>query len=148
MAATMNNLHRSSSRRCDVCGVDREQILERDKELIDQLAAMTAARDHCKAQTAEAHELRQRQVGDLKRENERLRELYDNLRGFKEKGWTIDHLMECEEALRCVEAEVERLRAQIVLMEPVLVAADRTRMAYDAMLEGRDIGRLDEWTAQ
>lgn len=38
----------------------------------------------------------------LREENARLRELYDNQRGFAEQGWTIDHLMECEEALRTV----------------------------------------------
>lgn len=41
-------------------------------------------------------------------ENERLRELYDNARSFKARGWSIDHLMECEEALRTVQETAER----------------------------------------
>lgn len=49
----------------------------------------------------------------VKAENERLRELYANAVAIKERGWSIDHLMECDEALRTVETYAERLRAAI-----------------------------------
>lgn len=49
----------------------------------------------------------------LEAENERLRELYENVVSNRSRfGWTINHLLECEEALRMVEAESERLRAE------------------------------------
>lgn len=50
----------------------------------------------------------------LRTENERLRELYENVVGNRERfGWTINHLLECEEALRTVEVVAERLRADL-----------------------------------
>jgi predicted nuclease with TOPRIM domain len=50
----------------------------------------------------------------LRAENDRLRALYENAVGNREQfGWTINHLLECEEALRTVEAEVERLRDEL-----------------------------------
>jgi hypothetical protein len=76
----------------------------------------------------------------LREENARLRELYENAVQNRDRfGWTINHLLECEEALRTAQEEMAKA-------EPVLVAADRVREAYDAMTEGRDIGRLSEWT--
>jgi hypothetical protein len=38
---------------------------------------------------------------ELRAENDRLRELYENAVGNRERfGWTINHLLEAEEALR------------------------------------------------
>lgn len=43
----------------------------------------------------------------IKRENERLRDLYENLADNRERfGWTINHLLECEEALRAAQEEL------------------------------------------
>jgi hypothetical protein len=83
---------------------------------------------------------------ELRAENDRLRELYENAVGNRERfGWTINHLLEAEEALRCAEQEAGRLRAELAKQEAVLVAADRVYEAYSAMLEGRDVGRLADW---
>jgi hypothetical protein len=41
--------------------------------------------------------------------------------------------------------QLEQMRAELRSAEPVLVAADRVREAYEAMIEGRDVGRLPEW---
>jgi hypothetical protein len=80
---------------------------------------------------------------ELRAENDRLRELYENAVGNRERfGWTINHLLECEEALRSAEQEAGRLRAELAKQEAVLVAAERIYDAYGAMLEGRDAGRL------
>lgn len=57
-------------------------------------------------------------VERLSAENARLRELYENVVQNREQfGWTINHLLECEDALRMAEeardearAEAERLR--------------------------------------
>lgn len=47
----------------------------------------------------------------LKAENERLRDLYENAVINKGRfGFTINHLLECDEARRTVEQEAERLR--------------------------------------
>lgn len=43
------------------------------------------------------------------------------------------------------EAEVERLTAELGNQEAVMVAADRLWTAYQAMLDGEDVGRLPEW---
>lgn len=48
-------------------------------------------------------------------------------------------------ALREVLAERDELCAQLAKVESVLVAADRLHEAYDAMLDGQDIGRLPAW---
>jgi hypothetical protein len=40
----------------------------------------------------------------------------------------------------------EKAEAELRKAEPVLVAADRIREAYEAMMEGRDVGRLADWT--
>lgn len=57
----------SGPSRCPSCGVSKQQILRHHNQRVDelsaQLAAMTAARDLCKQQTAEVGELRQWQVG-------------------------------------------------------------------------------------
>lgn len=90
--------------------------------------------------------MRQHELADLRAErdaalaeNARLRELYENAVGNRERfGWTINHLLECEEALRVSEAQQRKA-------EQVLVAADRLHQAYDAMLHGRDMGRLGDW---
>jgi hypothetical protein len=83
---------------------------------------------------------------ELRAENDRLRDLYENAVGNRERfGWTINHLLEAEEALRCAEQEAGRLRAELAKQEAVLVAADRVYEAYSAMLEGRDVGRLADW---
>jgi hypothetical protein len=83
---------------------------------------------------------------ELRAENDRLRELYENAVGNRERfGWTINHLLEAEEALRCAEQEAGRLRAELAKQEAVMVAVDRIYDAYGAMLEGRDVGRLPEW---
>lgn len=44
-----------------------------------------------------------------------------------------------------LEAEVERLTAELGNQEAVMVAADRLWTAYQAMLDGEDVGRLPEW---
>lgn len=53
-------------------------------------------------------------------ENARLRELYVNAVDIEKRGWTIDHLLECDEAWRdaevrvaTAEAVVESLRAAL-----------------------------------
>lgn len=54
-----------------------------------------------------------RERDEARKENTRLRELYENVVGNRKRfGWTIDHLLECDEALRCVEAENGRLREE------------------------------------
>lgn len=46
---------------------------------------------------------------DLRAENQRLRDLYENAIGNRERfGWTINHLLECEDALRTIEATATR----------------------------------------
>lgn len=48
---------------------------------------------------------------ELRAENKRLRELYENAVINRGRfGWTINHLLECEEALNMVEGEAGRLR--------------------------------------
>jgi hypothetical protein len=59
---------------------------------------------------------------ELKTENERLRELYSNQAKLAERGWNIDHLLECEEALRTVEEEASQLRL-LVLTAPSYIGA-------------------------
>jgi hypothetical protein len=55
---------------------------------------------------------------ELRAENDRLRELYENVVGNRERfGWTINQLLECEEALRCAEQEAGRLRAELAKQE-------------------------------
>jgi hypothetical protein len=52
----------------------------------------------------------QEEIDRLKAENARLRELYENATGCREKfGWTINHLLEGDEALRTVEEASSRL---------------------------------------
>jgi hypothetical protein len=52
-------------------------------------------------------------VEALEAENKRLRALYENVTVNRERfGFTINHLLECEEALRCVEERAEALEAQ------------------------------------
>lgn len=47
-------------------------------------------------------------MNKLEVENARLRELYENVTGNRERfGWTIDHLLECEESLRVAEEATE-----------------------------------------
>lgn len=66
--------------------------------------------DNCNTERREAWDERE----ELRAENKRLRELYENVVGNRERfGWTIDHLLECDEALRCAEAEAEGLRGEI-----------------------------------
>jgi hypothetical protein len=48
-------------------------------------------------------------------------------------------------AAKKLEAEAAELRERLRKVEPILVAADRVHEAYEAMLEGRDIGRLADW---
>lgn len=46
----------------------------------------------------------ERLLGDIICERDRLKALYENAVGNRERfGWTINHLLECEEALRTVE---------------------------------------------
>ena len=46
-------------------------------------------------------------------ENKSLRELYENVTGNRERfGWTINHLLECEDALRAAEERAEEARAE------------------------------------
>lgn len=46
-------------------------------------------------------------------ENKRLRELYENVTANRERfGWTINHLLECQEALRTVEQHEAEVRAE------------------------------------
>jgi hypothetical protein len=54
------------------------------------------------------------EISALEAEVDLLRGLYENAVGNRERfGWTINHLRECEEALRCVEQEAERFRADL-----------------------------------
>jgi hypothetical protein len=77
-------------------------------------------------------------------ENARLRELYENVTGNRERfGWTINHLLECEEALRVAEEQlagaVEALREikRVAAIEapPVSdeVPAKVWKIAFDAL---------------
>jgi hypothetical protein len=50
------------------------------------------------------------------------------------------------EQLRGAVERAEKAEAELRKAEPVLVAADRIREAYEAMMEGRDVGRLADWT--
>lgn len=97
---------------CDDCG---PSILDEALEDIETEVEYAQAMRRIGVELAQTGQNMLDNMGDsaridaLERENERLRGLYDNLRGFAEKGWTIDHLMECEEALRCAEARVAQL---------------------------------------
>lgn len=51
--------------------------------------------------------------------------------------WIARHREACE--------QLDQMREELRRAEPVLVAADRIREAYEAMMEGRDVGRLAEW---
>jgi hypothetical protein len=52
-------------------------------------------------------------------ENERLRELYQNVTQNQERfGWTINHLLECDDAVSQLMAEVERLTSEIEILRP------------------------------
>jgi hypothetical protein len=54
----------------------------------------------------------------------------------------------CPDDAHLILAEVERLQTELRRAEAVLVAADRIVTAYEAMLEGRDLGDLPDWTAR
>ena len=60
-------------------------------------------------------------------ENKRLRALYENVtRNQEQFGWTINHLLECEEALRVVEAhaaERDALAARVEELEARIARA-------------------------
>lgn len=72
------------------------------------------------------------EVDKLRAENERLRELYENVTGNRERfGWTINHLLECEEALRAAHEYAERIRAE---------ARAATLREVEAWLEAREVG--------
>lgn len=59
----------------------------------------------------------------LEAENARLRELYENAVGNRERfGWTINHLLECEEALRVAQ---EQSAAGLTPKEEMLTAEIR-----------------------
>jgi hypothetical protein len=77
-------------------------------------------------------------VEALEAENTRLRLLYENAIGNRERfGWTIDHLLECEEALRTVEERAEALEAQ---RDEALEALDTPAWGeYPAAAEARRI---------
>jgi phage gp16-like protein len=45
-------------------------------------------------------------------------------------------------------ARAEKAEAELAKVEAVLVAADRVREAYDAMLDGRALGRLPDFGGQ
>lgn len=79
-------------------------------------------------------------------DNARLRAEQDNA-GFVP--WrlaqdAIDELIAERDSLR---SRVKELEAERERAEAVLVAADRVKEAYDAMIEGRDVGFLPDWTA-
>lgn len=84
----------------------------------------------------------------------RIRDLETRLEGASEGGaFDSARVGDLTRALDATIAErgaaierVEQLEKQIRLIEPVLVAADRVRTAYDAMTEGRDVGRLADFT--
>jgi hypothetical protein len=86
----------------------------------------------------------------LRAENDRLRDLYENaVTNRKNFGWTINHLLECEEALRMAEGEATAIRelAQraVPFVQAVLnMADDRTPslawMADAAALIGSESG--------
>lgn len=71
-------------------------------------------------------------------------------------GWQVDRGALLESAQRVeldldtaearhLRSGVEVLIRELEAVEAVLVAADRVREAYDAMLAGRDVGRLPDW---
>lgn len=65
-----------------------------------------------------------------------------------ELGWALSCSGVHPEAVKIVEglqSEVERLSEELAKVESVLVAADRVREAYDAMLEGRKLGPLPDF---
>jgi hypothetical protein len=68
-----------------------------------------------------------------------------SVKGRAPEGWE-DELNAAWGIVNSLRAEVERLRAELAKAEPVLVAADRIHDAYAAMLLGRDLGRLPDWT--
>lgn len=54
----------------------------------------------------------ERERDEAREEAKRLRALYENAVGNRERfGWTINHLLECEDALACVEAKAEQAEA-------------------------------------
>lgn len=77
------------------------------------------------------------QESSLEAENARLRALYENAVGNRERfGWTINHLLEADEAVRTIEEEAERLR------EALTFYADRRNHAGVGVSQVyRDAGR-------
>jgi hypothetical protein len=53
-----------------------------------------------------------------------------------------------QERLGEAEETLDEMRVELAGAEQVLVAADRLREAYEAMPEGRDLGRLPDWQSR
>ena len=71
----------------------------------------------------------------LEAENKRLRELYENVTGNRERfGWTINHLLECEETLHTTEAEVIDNHAELVRLRRI-VEGVQSKTALDIVVE-------------
>jgi hypothetical protein len=79
------------------------------------------------------------EIARLKAENERLRELYENVVGNRERfGWTINHLLECDEALRVAEARVAELESSeghTLIPNEHLIELATSREPHDALTD-------------
>jgi DNA repair exonuclease SbcCD ATPase subunit len=91
------------------------------------------------------------QLAEVEAENVRLRELYENVAAIKARGWTIDHLMECEESLRTVEvaaseavARAETAEADRDTLTEALREMRQWAEVYEDHMGGEDFRRRDE----
>jgi hypothetical protein len=57
----------------------------------------------------------------------------------------VDDVAACFKQCNELRRENDVLRAELARAEAVLVAADRVREAYEAMMDGRDVGWLADW---
>lgn len=127
-----------------------EHRTHRRRTVLQKGEAMTMAAPHCTCEPSIFPSLGKpcpihgskanRQMADaqataverLSAENKRLRELYENVVQNREQfGWTINHLLECEDALRMAEEARDEAHAVIDAVREVLDrgTADDRRLA-------------------
>jgi hypothetical protein len=83
-------------------------------------------------------------VGDLRPIVEALHENLPSLKRVVEE-YDAEKAQVADDAYQHGYADGCKVQAKRRAEEAVLVAADRVREAYEAMMEGRDIGHLAEW---
>lgn len=67
---------------------------------------------------------------------------------YEAEGWTVEGPFVPAEQLQGAVDRAEKAEAELAKVESILVAADRVREAYDAMLDGRKLGPLPDFGGQ